>query len=165
MLPIISVRKHCGASSFKYCVQGTLEDGKIVAVKKLNHQFSAESGKCFDREVKTLSQLRHRNLDYRMGAAYHQHHAFEGTIGYMAPEFAYMRKVTTKVDVFSFGVIVMEIITKRRPTSLTGADELPMTLHQIVQNALANGINKLVQIVDPNLATICLKQDVVEGTS
>lgn len=90
--------------------------------------------------------------------------AFEGTIGYMAPEFASMRKVTTKVDVFSFGVIIMEIITKRRPTSLTGADELPMTLHQIVQNALANGINKLVQIVDPNLASyVSKKQDVVDG--
>ncbi|CAN4078249.1 unnamed protein product [Withania somnifera] len=79
-------------------------------------------------------------------------------------EFAYTRKVTTKVDVFSFGVIVMEIITKRRPTSLTGVDELPITLHQIVQNALANGINKLVQIVDPTSASyVSKKQNVAEG--
>ncbi|CAN1312656.1 Receptor protein kinase TMK1 [Linum perenne] len=37
-----------------------------------------------------------------------------GTFGYMAPEYAVTGRVTIKVDVFSFGVILMELISGRR---------------------------------------------------
>ncbi|CAJ1935854.1 unnamed protein product [Sphenostylis stenocarpa] len=77
--------------------------------------------------------------------------ALQGTIGCMAPEFAYMRKVTTKADVFSFGIIVMEVLTKRRPTGLSEEDGLSITLREVVAKALANGIEKLANIVDPLL--------------
>jgi LRR receptor-like serine/threonine-protein kinase FLS2 len=67
-------------------------------------------------------------------------------------EFAYMTKITTKVDIFSFGIIVMEFLTKRRPTGLTDQkDGLPISLHQLVEKALANGTNGLPQILDPML--------------
>lgn len=65
-------------------------------------------------------------------------------------EFAYMSKVTTKVDVFSFGIIVMELLTKQRPTGLTEMDVMSMSLSELVANALENGT--LLQILDPTLA-------------
>ncbi|KAG0529723.1 hypothetical protein BDA96_05G122400 [Sorghum bicolor] len=37
-----------------------------------------------------------------------------GTFGYLAPEYATTGKVTTKVDVYAYGVILMEMITGRK---------------------------------------------------
>ncbi|KDO45114.1 hypothetical protein CISIN_1g032569mg [Citrus sinensis] len=63
-----------------------------------------------------------------------------------------MRTVTTKVDVFSFGIVVMEFLTKRRPTGLDEENGLsPISLRQLVEKALANGINGVRQITDPKL--------------
>jgi len=36
-----------------------------------------------------------------------------GTFGYMAPEYAWRGSVSPKIDIFSFGVLVLEIVTRR----------------------------------------------------
>ncbi|KAK1387129.1 receptor protein kinase TMK1 [Heracleum sosnowskyi] len=46
-----------------------------------------------------------------------------GTFGYLAPEYAVTGRVTTKIDVFSFGVILMEVITGRRALDETQQED------------------------------------------
>ncbi|KAE8734095.1 hypothetical protein F3Y22_tig00000778pilonHSYRG00127 [Hibiscus syriacus] len=46
-----------------------------------------------------------------------------GTFGYLAPEYAATGRVTTKVDVYAFGVVLMEIVTGRQALDVSLPDE------------------------------------------
>ncbi|KAM0852098.1 hypothetical protein ACQ4PT_051988 [Festuca glaucescens] len=72
-----------------------------------------------------------------------------GTFGYLAPEYATTGKVTTKVDVYAYGVILMEMITGRKVLDDSLPDEETHLVTIFRRNMLDKG--KFRKFVDPTL--------------
>ncbi|TVU23611.1 hypothetical protein EJB05_25986, partial [Eragrostis curvula] len=72
--------------------------------------------------------------------------AIRGTIGYVAPECATGGDVSRAGDVFSFGIVLLEIILRRRPTDDMFTDGL-----NIIKYVEMKFPHKISQIVDPEL--------------
>uniref|UniRef100_A0A2N9ITI3 Protein kinase domain-containing protein n=1 Tax=Fagus sylvatica TaxID=28930 RepID=A0A2N9ITI3_FAGSY len=86
-----------------------------------------------------------------------------GTYGYFAPEYAATGRVTTKVDVYAFGVILMELITGRKALDNTMPDDrfhLVTWFRQILINE--NISNAIDQILNPDEETMESIYKVVE---
>ncbi|KAG7960923.1 hypothetical protein I3843_10G152000 [Carya illinoinensis] len=77
------------------------------------------------RDVKSSNVLIDAEMNPRLGdfglARLYDHDKLShttnvvGTIGYMAPELARTGKVSTSSDVFAYGVLLLEVVTGRRP--------------------------------------------------
>ncbi|TXG68991.1 hypothetical protein EZV62_003926 [Acer yangbiense] len=182
-----------GEGGFGDIYKGTLENGKIVAVKRLVIGASRRIVSDFENEVKLISNVHHQNLIRLLGCcsspdlllvyeymahssldkflfevfAYlhedfhvciihrdikpsnilldqdfqpkiadfglarllpenqsHLSTKFAGTLGYTAPEYAIHGQLSVKVDAYSYGVVVLEIISGRKSTDQSkDADE------------------------------------------
>ncbi|XP_057868433.2 L-type lectin-domain containing receptor kinase IV.3 [Cryptomeria japonica] len=71
-----------------------------------------------------------------------------GTVGYIAPEVTYTGKVTPSSDVFSFGVVLLEVACGRRPIDIAKGSEQIIMLDW-VKDLYRNG--KILHAADPNL--------------
>ncbi|XP_058189397.1 probable LRR receptor-like serine/threonine-protein kinase At3g47570 [Rhododendron vialii] len=72
--------------------------------------------------------------------------AIRGTIGYIAPEYGVGDMASTIGDVYSFGILLLEMFTGKRPTDKLFKDHL--NLHNFIKNALPD---QVMDLVDPSI--------------
>uniref|UniRef100_J3N7E1 Receptor kinase-like protein Xa21 n=2 Tax=Oryza brachyantha TaxID=4533 RepID=J3N7E1_ORYBR len=79
-----------------------------------------------------------------------------GSVGYIAPEYALGCKISFEGDIYSYGIILLEMITGKYPTDEVFKDG--MNLHKMVGSALPHRIG---EILEPSLT----KEHLGEHTS
>ncbi|XP_008779677.2 receptor kinase-like protein Xa21 [Phoenix dactylifera] len=72
--------------------------------------------------------------------------AIKGSVGYIAPEYGLGSQVSTQGDMYSYGILLLEMFTGRRPTDEAFNESLD--LHRFVEMAFPT---QIMNIVDPQL--------------
>ncbi|KAK9907157.1 hypothetical protein M0R45_002402 [Rubus argutus] len=81
-----------------------------------------------------------------------------GTYGYMAPEYAMRGYLTDKADVYSFGIVVLEIVSGRSNTTYRTKEECFYLLDWAL---LLKERGNLLELVDPRLGSDFNKEDMM----
>ncbi|XP_042034186.1 receptor kinase-like protein Xa21 [Salvia splendens] len=125
---------HCGTNSI--VIHGDLKPSNIL----LDQDMVAKVGDFgLAKIVSSISQ----SLPSTEGSS---SSAIKGTIGYIAPEYGMSLVASMQGDVYSYGVLVLEMFTNRRPTS--DAFEGCLDLQDFVSTALTDHV---MEVVDPFL--------------
>ncbi|XP_076949514.1 putative LRR receptor-like serine/threonine-protein kinase At3g47570 [Bidens hawaiensis] len=82
-----------------------------------------------------------------------------GTTGYAAPEYGVGNEMTKEGDIYSFGILLLEMITGRTPTDPIFQEGL--NLHRYVKMALPDHV---MEVIEPNFLS-CIDKDHMEAAN
>ncbi|EPS71416.1 hypothetical protein M569_03328 [Genlisea aurea] len=77
--------------------------------------------------------------------------AAAGALGYRAPELSKLKKATTKTDVYSLGVITLELLTGKSPGEAMNGVDLPQWVASIVKEEWTNEVFDLELMRDASV--------------
>jgi len=66
--------------------------------------------------------------------------ATAGALGYRAPELSKLKKANSKTDIYSLGVIMLELLTRKSPGVSTNGVDLPQWVASIVKEEWTNEV-------------------------
>ncbi|KAJ0034684.1 hypothetical protein Pint_25593 [Pistacia integerrima] len=122
-----------GKGGFGVVYKGELHDGTKIAVKRMESNAMGTKGMNeFQAEIAVLTKVRHRHLVALLGYCINGHERLlvyeympQGTLAQRLFEWRdnSTGRVTTKIDVYAFGVVLMEIITGRKALDDTMPDD------------------------------------------
>ncbi|KAI3510341.1 hypothetical protein L1887_17263 [Cichorium endivia] len=173
-----SMHNKIGEGGFGGVYKGVLPNGRQIAVKRLS-KGSVQGALEFKNEVVLLAKLQHRNLVRLLGFClaaeekiliyeYVPNHSLDYFLfdptkqvqldcGYMSPEYAMHGNFSVRSDVFSFGVLVLEIISGQRNATLFESGYRDLLCE--TWDKWKNG--EPLRILDPNLVESCSKNEVL----
>jgi len=79
--------------------------------------------------------------------------ATAGALGYRAPELSKLKKANTKTDVYSLGVVILELLTGKSPGESMNGFDLPQWVASIVKEEWTNEVFDLELMRDAAGAT------------
>ncbi|KAK6145579.1 hypothetical protein DH2020_022399 [Rehmannia glutinosa] len=77
--------------------------------------------------------------------------ATAGALGYRAPELSKLKKATTKTDIYSLGVIILELLTGKSPGEAMNGVDLPQWVASIVKEEWTNEVFDLELMRDASV--------------
>ncbi|KAG0466782.1 hypothetical protein HPP92_018362 [Vanilla planifolia] len=143
-------KNQLGSGGFGPVYQGTLDDGRRIAVKQNNELFldwkmrfniilgiarglqylhEGSNFRILHRDIKASNILLDEGFqpkisDFGLARLFPEDDVYvsthiAGTLGYTAPEYALKGELSEKADIYSFGVLILEIISNRMNTDLS----------------------------------------------
>ena len=74
--------------------------------------------------------------------------AAAGALGYRAPELSKLKKANTKTDIYSLGVVMLELLTGKSPGDTTNGLDLPQWVASVVEEEWTNEVFDLELMKD-----------------
>eukprot|EP00850_Spirogloea_muscicola_P004782 SM000021S06415 [mRNA] locus=s21:178917:183712:+ [translate_table: standard] len=156
-----------GKGGFGKVYKGKLDNGTLIAVKRLKEERSAGGEHQFQTEVELISMAVHRNLLRLYGFCITQKERLlvypfmsNGSVASRLQEYLSTGKSSEKTDVFGYGIMLLELMTGQRAFDLAriANDEDAMLLdwvkgllregqvHQLVDKDLKEGEYNIVDV-------------------